>query len=415
MKIITAIGEPSLNNKLREYQEIEIIGKDIQYQEGILEILEERKDIDVVILSNNLPNESNFKIIIDKIKKLKEDLKIIILLKEKNEDLENFLISRKIYKIYYINELNFNNIINHLIAFLTQSNIGLSEEIDDLKNLILNNKHSSQILDNFNISKNTYNEENINLKSNNKGTFLNIEEQYNFYEENKCETIVITGTFGVGKSVFSCLFSKFISDKKYKTLLIDMDIFNKSIGTIFNKEKNNNYIVKINNNLDILVNIEFLIDFQNDLEIYKISELLCSLKREYDLIIIDTSSRTDFKYVKLVLANSEKIIFLVEPNISELKKANNLLEVYIKDFNIDIDKIKIVFNKTNKYQIAKCILEEIFSDFEIIENIEYDEKYNLFINREINNLINKNEFEKIYKKIYDKRERNYIINGFRNK
>ena len=33
MKVITAIGNPELNNKLQKVEEIEVIGKDIQYQD----------------------------------------------------------------------------------------------------------------------------------------------------------------------------------------------------------------------------------------------------------------------------------------------------------------------------------------------------------------------------------------------
>ena len=39
-KIITAINNPTLNEKLKKEEYIEIIGKDIQYKEAILEILE---------------------------------------------------------------------------------------------------------------------------------------------------------------------------------------------------------------------------------------------------------------------------------------------------------------------------------------------------------------------------------------
>ena len=156
------------------------------------------------------------------------------------------------------------------------------------------------------------------------------------------------------------------------------------------------------------------------MEIYKIQEILNMLKRDYDFIVIDTSSRIDLKYVKLILTNGDKIIFLVEPNILELKKTNNLLEVYINDFNIDVDKIKIVFNKVNKYQIAESILEEFFSEFEIIGKIEYEEKYNLFINRKLNNFVNSSGYEKIYKKILEVRikklmEEIYGRTCFRNK
>ncbi len=107
MKIITAIGNPSLNNKLRTMNELTIVGKDIQYQEGILEILEENKDIDVLIISNVLPGELDFYKLINKLKKEHENVEIIVFLDKKNENIENFLSSKNIYKICYLNNYNF--------------------------------------------------------------------------------------------------------------------------------------------------------------------------------------------------------------------------------------------------------------------------------------------------------------------
>lgn len=54
-KIITAIGNPNLNFKLKKEKEFEIIAEDIQYQEGILEYLEKDNNIDYLIVSELLP------------------------------------------------------------------------------------------------------------------------------------------------------------------------------------------------------------------------------------------------------------------------------------------------------------------------------------------------------------------------
>ena len=58
-KIITALGNPNLNEELKKIQEYKILGPDIQYQEGILEKLERNKDIDFLILSEIIPGEIN--------------------------------------------------------------------------------------------------------------------------------------------------------------------------------------------------------------------------------------------------------------------------------------------------------------------------------------------------------------------
>ena len=107
MKIITAIGLPNVNEALKEIEECNVIGTDIQYQEGIIEALEEIEDIDCLVLSNNLPGEYNFNILINKIKEINGNIEIIVFLKEKNIDLENFLNSKGIYKIYYFNMQDF--------------------------------------------------------------------------------------------------------------------------------------------------------------------------------------------------------------------------------------------------------------------------------------------------------------------
>jgi len=183
-----------------------------------------------------------------------------------------------------------------------------------------------------------------------------------------------------------------------KTILIDFDNWN-SIKTIFNINKclEKEDIVKISSNLNIFSDINFKI---NELNKYvEIQTKLDELKKEYDFLIIDISSNIEYEQTKLILEYSNKIIFLIEPNILEIKKASKLLEIYIKDWNIDINKIKIVFNKTNKNKIALEILKDVFSKIKIIGEMEYNEKINLFINKRGGESVNLLELEKIYKNL----------------
>ena len=373
MKIITAIGNQYLNEKLKENKQLEIIGKDIQYQDGILEILEYRQDIDIVILSNNLQQDYEFDILINKIQKIKKDIDIIVFLKDKNDNIENYLNSKQIYKIYYLDEIDY--FINNFISNLKNSNLDINKQINDFKNLIFLSK------------------DNIPNKLNNDLKFEDI-----FYEKENCKIIAVSGYFGVGKSIISSIIANYLSLKNKKTLLIDFDIFNNSINTIFKNINNNFDIIPYNKNLNIFCGIEKKININNKAEIYKIKQILNDLKKEYDFLIIDTTSKIELEYIKLILNLADKILFLVEPNISEIKKSNSLLEILIKDFEIENDKIKILFNKVNKYKIVQGILEDIFSDFEIIGNLEYEEKYNLIINSGFRNIV-KREYEEIYRKI----------------
>ena len=67
-KIITAINNPKLNEELKKERNFEIIGKDIQYREAILEILEKNKNIDLIILSEKIEGEIKLEKLIEKIK-----------------------------------------------------------------------------------------------------------------------------------------------------------------------------------------------------------------------------------------------------------------------------------------------------------------------------------------------------------
>ena len=179
MKAITAIGNPIINNKLREYKEYEVIGKDIQYEEGIFELLEQIKNVDIIFLSNALPEEFDFKKLIDKILKLKDNIKLIVFLKEKNQNIENYLNSKDIFDIFYLNNIEdfFDRIDNN-------SEINNVNDIEEFKKIIIKSIHNTNIKDyqkSLKIDKNSY------IKNNNK-------------------IIVITGNNGSGKSIFYTTF-----------------------------------------------------------------------------------------------------------------------------------------------------------------------------------------------------------------
>ena len=125
--------------------------------------------------------------------------------------------------------------------------------------------------------------------------------------------------------------------------------------------------------------------------------ILLELKNKYDLIIIDNSSECFFEYTKEILNKSDTIFFLVEPNVIELKKSRNLLDIYINKWKIKKEKINIIFNKININSIDDKILKMIFSDFKILGKIKININYNLIINKNFK-FINK-KIKKDYLKI----------------
>lgn len=421
IKILTAIGNPVLNEKLQKLENVFVIGKDIQYQDGILEILEENIDIDCLIINRNLPGEIYFFELIKKIKKIKENIEIYIFLENKDEDTEKQLNSQNIYKIYYLCETDFDCFTQNFKENKNDVLYEINKEINDFKKIILNeNKDNYSLLEekiNEGFEKNELEDFENEYKSDYNNSFYNNEDK----EECDCQTIAISGNFGAGKSVISTLLSKIISNKNKKTLLIDFDFENSSINTLFGIRKykeNQNYIddfiFDVDENLDIMCGIDKIINIKEKMNNYVIKEIVEQLKKDYEFIVIDVSSRIDFKYVKIILTFCNKIIFLIEPNLLEISKSNKILEVFLNDWDIEIDKIKIVFNKSNKYKIAESILEEIFSEFEIIGDIDYEEKYNLFINKNTNIDFEKVKFEEIYEKLNIKKEEIYANSSVRN-
>lgn len=419
MKIVTAIGRPYLNEKLKEYGICEIIGTDIQYGEGIIEFLEENKDIDLIILSNILPGEYDLRKIINEIKKQNENIEIIVFLKEKDEYIENFLNSKNIYKIYYLEKKEEEKFLNTFC--LENKKIDIKAEINDFKNLIFTNKKfdqiSKKIKENNDIDKKIIrkvksklfekDKKNIENKKENIEEIIkinNIEELEKKKDRAKkynSKIIVISGNFSSGKSLISIILSKYIESKNKKILLIDFDI-NNNINTVLGvkKAKGNTLEEKIkvvDKNLYVLCGTDIFLEKLDEFNTYKISEFLENIKNNFDFVIIDISSQIDLKYVEIIFQKSDKIVFLLEPNFLELKKAKTRLEVYLSDWNISNKKVKLLLNKVNKYKISDEIIREIFSKIELIGSIKYNENYSLFINKNFNDY----EYEKEYKDIYE--------------
>ena len=145
---------------------------------------------------------------------------------------------------------------------------------------------------------------------------------------------------------------------------------------------------------DLLFNKKFQIEKN------KIKNILNDLKNSYELIIIDTTSICFFNYTKEILENSNKIIFLVEPNLTEMKKSRNLLDIYLNNWKIKKEKFNIVFNKTNINSTSKKILALLFEDFNILGEIKLNTKYDQIINTNLKIIDRK--IEKEYLKIIEK-------------
>lgn len=397
-KIITALAEPQLNNELKKEKDFIVIGKDIQYQEGVIEILETEKEVDFLIISEALPGNEKIENLIEKIKQINNEVNIVIILENKKEELEKNLYSKNVYLILY-NKIEIKEIIKLIKNKKEDENEKIKKEINDLKKIII--------------------EQNSKNKQNKKQKIKEVKEL-----NSQKEIICILGSGGVGKSIFTVNLAKSLIYSKKKILIIDFDILNNSLHTILGvkkysekiskKIKENNLIkdkiclkelkIKINKRIDLISGINLLFDSKYKIDNIQFNNLFNDIKKFYDVIIIDTSSECFFNYTKDIIKKSNINIFIVEPNLLEIQKSKNILKIYKEEWNIDNNKINILFNKFNKNSIDINILKIIFSEYNIIGKIDINNKYNLIINK------NANKIDKNIKKEYLKIIEKYLIN-----
>ena len=368
---------------------------DIQYKEGILEYLEEKQNVDYIILNESLEGEIEVQELINLIRKKVKNVKIIIVSNE-NIDEEKIIkklkneekkikpeIKQKIIKKYNETENKFNKEIEKLKK--EESNYRNKKSIFSQKTLPINNIFYSQ--------KNNQSENNENV-------------------------VCILGPNGIGKSVFSILLAQSMENKK--CVIIDFDILNQSLHTMLGvkkyKEKikkgiskndliNHNqdfekYIIKTKMNIDLLSGMNLILDAKYKLSSKKIVNIIKKLKEKYDVIIFDTSPENFMDYTKELIFLSNKIIFISGANLLEVKKSEKLLEIYTKEWGVSKNKINIVFNRCTNKSIDTDILREIFNRYTILGKIQLNDYYDLVINKNMSQKSKiRKEIENIKKKI----------------
>ena len=390
IKILTAILNENINYKLKEYEKINIKYDDIQYEEGLIEILENDSNIDILILnsifykniiSKNLMKLINKETIIILIK-LKEDVyeykENVIQIENRNEDeMINVIINIISNKF----EVEINKVSS--INYLKEENEKIKNELEMLKKIIEQKKEKKlfEKIKDFKKSK-EIKEGNIDKKSIKKGNI-----------------ILFTGVPKTGKTVISSVVAENLS-KYNKVLLIDVNFKEKDLITLFNKKKFNekedeNILIKINDNLDLLSDLDIVIkDFRTDIS-SKLDILLNQLLYKYDYLIIDFNLENENFIFEYILNKADKIFILIEGDLLNLKESKKAFEKITNVINKKT--IQIIINKNNSRFIEKEVIENILN-VKISMLIDYSNKFIKFINtngktcfrnRNIENLVNK--------------------------
>ena len=292
MKIITAIENKKINEQLKNVNNLEILNTDIQYKEGILEYLEKNNNLDLIVFKENLPGQIKLLNLIKEIKKINNNIKIIIFIN--NNYLENYEKIKNVNYIY-LEKITINNILKIL---------------------------------------------NLEVKNNNENN-----------KKRKLSVIQILGNPGSGKTIISLILIKIISKIKKEKILFIED--NKILNNILLKKYNinllnNNEIIKLENNI-YLLNINYLINKKTN-----IVEYLKNIKNNYNYIIIDGKNKLiNFEKIidkKIYLLEAN----LIEINKSKNYIIKNNLEIIINKkniFSIDQKIIEDIFNKKVFFEI----------------------------------------------------------------
>lgn len=301
IRILTAIGNENLNKILKEKNKFEVIENDIFYKEGILEFLEENKNIDILILYEKLSGEINIIELTKKIKIINEKINIFFILENKNEEKEKILKKENIKNVFFEDEININLIIEKIEKIKLNDNEKLIEEINYLKNII-NEKNEELIKYQKNIINKKIEKKLIiiiGLEDAGKTTILNnlknIIENKNEYEFKEIDLNNYLEILKIKKEIYKIIF---VIERRIEKIKINKKIINKliaenkinseKINIIFNKTNNYSVNKKISKNIykkiKIIANIklnnypDYLINKKNNYKVENKKLEKCYLK-----------------------------------------------------------------------------------------------------------------------------------------
>lgn len=328
-KIITAMGSETLNKKLKEKNQIQIVSKDIQYREGIIEFLEINSEVDEILISERIWGEITWEELVEKILQINPKIEIVLL-------------------------------VQNMMKFQLKD---LSPEIS--KKVKIRNEEAIR--------------EYIQEKEETKKLIKQKDNEIKKQKESK--VITVLGSGGVGKTSFIIFFIQKINSNK-KILIIDFDLIHPCIHIFLNQKRNSRrekedkrkFILKIKKNVELLSDSKSFFRLFNEPAQKEFVIKFLNLINEYDFIIIDISNEYLSIYGKEILLQSDELIMVIEPDLLGIKKANDLLQIYREKMRLEMKKFSLVFNKYQVTSIHYQLIKNIFSDYRILGRIKQKKK-----------------------------------------
>ena len=408
IKVLTAMNNPDFNDKLKKEKNFEIICKDIQYKDAIIELLNNKNSfVNIIIINQKIPGEINDEILIKKIKEINKKIKIIYILEKQNKNLEFELRKNNINYIYYKDEITIIKIIK--IINKLNNNLKINKksfEKSKIKNSIRKNKEKNKkIYIKKYIKKIIYIKNKIlkNIKNNYfKNKKIKNQLKKNVLIKNKNKIITFSGLDNIEKINYIINLTTIIKNKKI--LIVDFDMKNQNIFSKFNLKKYSNkinnliknnskkelekiinkskdfinyFLIKINNNNNLISGLNLLSNFFNKFDNKKADQFFHNffnqINNNYDLILINIGSKNNSQINNIIYKKSDLNIFILNNNFLEIKKSKKYLEKNIKNKLIK-NKFKLILINKNKKCIYIKIINKIFN-LEILEQINKIKKY----------------------------------------
>ncbi len=332
-KVILAINNKKIIQKIKQNKEIEIINN-VQYREGILEILDKEKNISNIYIEEKIPGIISIEKLIEKIKIINKKINIIIFLEKEELEKINKLKKLEIKNIYIKNKL----IINE------------KKKINN--NKLLKNKKTKE----------------KNIKNN--------------------KIIFIYGNKKTGKTTITNLILIYLLKLNKKILLININkkiennylkIFSnyniKEEKKIKNKNKNNNknkiykFEIKINSNMTFLPII-------NQKMIYsEIKSFLLKCSKKYDYILVDSGNTGNYKIKQIIMQTSNVKIKVIDPNTLGIKDIEGNIEIKKVEKQNNNSSLHIIYNKYYFNSVSPLIFKNILKNFKNIHTIFYQKEF----------------------------------------
>ena len=342
-RIITALGNETLNNELKKYSKYDVLTNDIFYQEGVIDFLS-TNEADVIIVSSLLQGEYDIYDFACKLKELCFTARIIIIADSIMEEEKNGLISKGIFDILYDESAGVEDVI---------------EAIDREEPINLKAQYQSEVRRLKQEYENSVLENNQELK---QAIEPIIQKQ---------EIISIFGTNGSGKS--SCvagLVKAFSKKTTSKILLIDFDTISGNLDELLHVSK-------------IPTNIELIIDEDKKCGLNYAADL--SIKNRFDTNVLDEivircngfdflSGNTSLHYCQNVL-NTDFYDYLL-----------NVWNIYKNKFNLVLNRLSSeidadIFSEVSKLNLIGVIKQNCEKSDEsyekILETLNYVPKKNI--------------------------------------